>query len=87
MIKDHPFVSIIIVNHNGKELMRECLDSLSAMDYPKSKFEIIVVDNCSKDDSVDFIKTRYRHVKIIENKVNNYCQACNFGIIKAAGLS
>ena len=85
MLKDHPFVSIIIVNYNGKKLMKECLDSLSGLDYPKPKLEIIMVDNCSEDGSVEFVKDGWHQVKIIENKVNNYCQACNFGIIKAAG--
>ncbi|MBU0694322.1 MAG: glycosyltransferase [Candidatus Omnitrophica bacterium] len=80
-----PLVSIAVVNHNGKKLIKKCLDSLFKLNYPKNKWEVIVVDNCSQDDSVKFIKSKYNKVKIIENKVNNYCQACNLGIVKAKG--
>ena len=84
-MKKQPLVSIITVNYNGKKLIGECLDSLFSMNYPKNKFEVIVVDNHSSDNSVKFIKANYKKVNIIENELNNYCQACNRGIRKAKG--
>jgi len=64
-----PLVSIIILNHNGKEFLKPCLDSVLVSTY--QNFEIIVVDNDSTDGSVVFLKDNYPidKVKIIsENK-------------------
>ena len=48
-----PKVSIIIVNYNGKILLEKCLESVFKANY--KNFEVIVVDNNSTDDSVNFI--------------------------------
>ena len=80
-----PFVSIVIVHFNNKKLIKRCLDSLWKTGYPKARLEIIVVDNASTDDSVKFIKHKYKKVKVIENRQNNYCQACNLGILESRG--
>lgn len=78
-------ISIIIVNYNGKEFLKPCLDSLNKMNKNNFSFEIIVVDNLSKDDSVNFIKTKFPKINVIENDVNNYVKAVNLGIKFAKG--
>jgi len=50
-----PVVSVIIVNHNGRKMLSECLDRVAATDYPD--FEIIVVDNGSTDGSQEFLRS------------------------------
>ncbi len=65
-----PFVSIIIVNYNGKHLLKECLTSVFDISYPKEKYEVIVVDNNSSDDSVPYISSHFPHVMLIEAKEN-----------------
>ncbi|MDP2927750.1 MAG: glycosyltransferase [Candidatus Omnitrophota bacterium] len=85
MISKQPFVSITIAHFNGKKIIRNCLDALYGINYPKNKFEVIVLDNGSTDGSVRFIKNKYKKTTVIVNKVNNYCQACNLGIVKAKG--
>ncbi|MFA5411265.1 MAG: glycosyltransferase family 2 protein, partial [Candidatus Omnitrophota bacterium] len=80
-----PLVSIVIASHNGRDLLKNCLNSIQLVQYPKQKLEIIVVDNCSQDDSVAYIKHNYPRVKIIKNDVNNYCRANNLGIKKSKG--
>jgi len=75
-----PVVSIVVVNHNGKGYLKDCFDSLLNLDYPKDKLELIMVDNCSQDGSVDFIKKYYPGTIVVENEVNNYCRANNLGI-------
>lgn len=62
-------VSIIIVNYNGLKWLQNCLDSLKKQTY--NNFEIILVDNNSKDDSLNFIKTNYPKVVLVENKENS----------------
>lgn len=47
-------ISIVIPNHNGSATIAQCLEAALATDYPD--YEIIVVDDCSTDDSVDIIK-------------------------------
>lgn len=78
-------ISIVIVNYNGEDFLKPCLDSLDKMNRDKYSLEIIVVDNLSKDDSVKFIKTRFPKIKVIENDVNNYTRAVNVGIKCAKG--
>lgn len=50
-------VSIIIVNWNGRSLLDECLLSLKAQTY--QNFEVIFVDNGSKDDSLSFVREKF----------------------------
>jgi GT2 family glycosyltransferase len=85
MRKEMPSVSVITVNYNGKQLLRDCFDSLLVLNYPKNKLEIIMVDNGSDDDSIDYVKKRYPRTKVIKNDINNYCKANNLGISESRG--
>ncbi len=60
-----PELSIIILNHNTKDLILNCLDSLRKV-KDEVNFEIIVSDNESDDGSVDSIRKNFPEVKIIE---------------------
>ncbi|MCX5714297.1 MAG: glycosyltransferase [Candidatus Omnitrophica bacterium] len=79
MKKTYPKVSIITVNFNGRKYLRSFFLSLSNLNYTKSKIEVIFVDNASTDGSVEYVRKRFPKVKIIKNKVNNYCKALNLG--------
>lgn len=59
----NPVVSIIIVNWNGLAHLPDCLDSLAAQTF--RNFEVVLVDNGSRDESVSFVRTRYAWVKVI----------------------
>lgn len=61
-------VVIVVLNHNKKNDILECLDSIFNLDY--SEFEVIVVDNGSNDGSVEEIHTKYPSVHLIESKIN-----------------
>lgn len=82
-----PSVSVTIVNFNGKELLRRCLTSLLATNYPN--FEIIVVDNASTDGSVELIEKlfgSYSFIKVVENRENlGHAEGCNIGARVAKG--
>jgi len=54
MKEKFPKVSLLIVNYNGGNVLKECLKSLENVDYPN--FEVVLVDNGSSDDSVDLVK-------------------------------
>lgn len=79
-----PEVSVIIPNWNGYEFLPDCLSSLKKQEF--EDFEVIVVDNGSADNSVDFIQTRFPQVKVIElNKNIGFAAAVNLGIKVACG--
>ncbi|MEO5498905.1 MAG: glycosyltransferase family 2 protein, partial [Candidatus Saccharimonadales bacterium] len=63
-----PLVSVIIVNWNGEEWLRRCLDGLLTQTY--SAVEIIFVDNNSSDNSVALVEKAYPSLKIIRNDKN-----------------
>jgi GT2 family glycosyltransferase len=60
-------VAVVILNWNGKKLMEQFLQQV--IDY-SPQAEIIVADNASTDDSVDFLKTNFPDVRIIQLPVN-----------------
>ena len=65
---ENSLISILILNYNGKALLKQCLDSIFAQN--RSDFEVILADNNSSDDSVSWTKENYPQVKIIEHKKN-----------------
>ena len=76
-------VSVIIVNYNTRELLRNCLDSL----YKQTKdvsFETFVSDNGSKDGSIEMVEQNFPEVKIIANNANLGFGAANNRALKAA---
>lgn len=48
-----PFISVIIPAKNEEKLVQGCIESLDALDYPKEKLEIIIVDGLSTDRTVE----------------------------------
>jgi GT2 family glycosyltransferase len=71
-------VSIIIVNYNTKELTAGCIDSI-IQHTSNLNYEIIVVDNDSKDLSVEFLESKY-FLKVIKNSTNiGFGRANNIG--------
>lgn len=63
-------LSIIIVNWNGGALLRRCIESLTRHP-PGMSWEIILVDNASTDDSMDWVRSRdLSNVRVIENSEN-----------------
>jgi GT2 family glycosyltransferase len=71
IVKD---ISIIIVNWNTKELLKNCIESI-LIDQDPVSIQIIVVDNASSDGSVEMIKEKFQNVDLLENK-NNIGFAC-----------
>jgi GT2 family glycosyltransferase len=78
-------VTVIVVNYNGKKYLESCFDSLLNMDRDNISLEIIMVDNLSQDDSVNYIRCKYPTIKVIENDLNNFARALNLGVRNASG--
>ncbi|MFW9882516.1 MAG: glycosyltransferase family 2 protein, partial [Candidatus Thorarchaeota archaeon] len=63
-----PLISIIVLTWNGKQYLKNCLDSCFSQTY--KRIELIVVDNGSTDSTVDYVKKNYPKVHLIVNKKN-----------------
>lgn len=79
-----PDLSIIIVNYNTRELLHACLGSLNASDKHSDNFEIVVVDNASKDGSLEMVARDFPIVKRIALGANMGFAAANNRGIKAS---
>lgn len=72
-------LSVIIPTWNGKGLLKDCLSSLKDQSY--EDFEIIVVDNASKDGSVEWIMKTYPKVRVVRLTKNfGFAKAINEGV-------
>ncbi len=67
--EDLPMISVVVATYNGAHYIYKCLNALVVQNYPKDKFEIIVVVDGSKDKTVEYAK-KYAGVKIIELEKN-----------------
>lgn len=84
-----PFCSVIVLNYYGEKVIETTLDSLLDINYPKSKYEIIVVDNNSKDNSREIL-SRYSkdhsNIKLVFLDKNlGFSKGNNVGIRRAKG--
>lgn len=84
--ENEPLVSIIILNKDGLAHLKNLFNDFS-MKTNYSNFEIIVVDNGSKDDSVKYLKSLNElDIRIIENKENvSFAQGNNDAVKIANG--
>jgi GT2 family glycosyltransferase len=69
-------ISIIIVNWNTRELLQSCLESIHKT-IRNISYEIIVVDNASRDESVAMVREKYPEVRLIQNEQNRGFGAAN----------
>jgi len=81
-----PSVSIITINFNGARFLAGLFTSISNLDYPTEKIEVIMVDNNSSDSSCELVAKRFPHVKIVKLKSNTgFAQGNNAGFAAAKG--
>jgi hypothetical protein len=81
---ERPLVSIVTLNYNGRRFLKGLFDTLRQCTYPN--YEVILVDNCSVDDSVEFTRQHYPEVKIHRNEQNYmYAGGNNVGLNIASG--
>ncbi len=81
-----PEISVIIPNMNGIQYLLPCLTSVFAQEIQQDKLEVVLIDNGSKDGSVDSARQDFPSVKVIANEMNvGFTRAINQGIDTSVG--
>lgn len=83
-------VSIIIPSYNASSKIGKCLTSLENIDFPKDHYEVIFVDDCSKDNTYSFLKETCKdksnwHVYQLDMNSGSPSKPRNEGVRKAKG--
>ncbi|MFZ9340489.1 MAG: glycosyltransferase, partial [Ilumatobacteraceae bacterium] len=63
-------ISVIVAAHNEERYIGRCLRSLLAQTFPRTKFDIIVVDDGSTDRTAAVLQTFGNDVKVLRNDEN-----------------
>ncbi len=75
-------VNTVIINYNGKLITEKCINSLLNINFPPEN--IIISDNASNDNSVEYLSGLFPEIKIVQNSRNlGYAGAVNSGAKKA----
>jgi GT2 family glycosyltransferase len=77
-------VSVIILDYNGKDMLVECLEAVFRQTYPN--YEVIVVDNASKDSSEALVCAKFPKVHLLVLEKNHgFAGGNNRGMEMASG--
>jgi GT2 family glycosyltransferase len=60
-----PLYTVLIVNFNGRRHLGPCLAALAAQTLPRHRFEVVLVDNASADDSVKYVRGAFPWVRVV----------------------
>jgi GT2 family glycosyltransferase len=75
----YPKIFAVILNYNGRETIKMCLDSIFQSDYPN--LEVVVIDNNSTDGSLELAKNLFSKFYFIKNETNlGFAAGNNLGI-------
>ncbi|MFC1678602.1 glycosyltransferase family 2 protein [Elusimicrobiota bacterium] len=83
-----PSVSIVIPCRNEEAFIGSCLESVTQMEYPKDRLEILVVDGMSQDRTPEILRTYangHPHIILLQNPKKIVPAAMNIGIRRAGG--
>lgn len=83
-MRSNPKITIVIVSHNARHYIQDCLESIYYQNYPRQCYRVVLVDNNSADSTVGFVKEMFPWVKVIENRTNRgFAEANNQGYFLA----
>lgn len=83
-MQNHIFISVIVPFFNEEKHIEKCVKGLLHQNYPKSSYEIILIDNNSTDNSLNIAK-KYPSIKVIQEKRKGSYSARNSGMRIANG--
>ena len=86
-----PFVTAMIVVRNEERYIEKCFRSFLEQSYPKDKYEVLIIDGCSTDKTMDIVRDTYEkygnniQVRYFENPKLLLASGWNMGIKNARG--
>lgn len=80
-----PSVSVVVAAYDAASTLGDCLRSLAALDYPKDRLEILVVDNASRDDTVAVARGFAPAATLLTETRRGAAAARNRGLAAARG--
>jgi len=88
-VSTQPFISVVVLNWNGKRFIDPFMKSFLQQTYPKDRIELLFTDNGSSDDSVAYLNEHYgsdKRIKVVLNGKNyGYAGGNDLGIKEAKG--
>lgn len=75
-------LTVAIPNYDGRRLLEAMLPSLAAQTY--RDFEVVIVDDCSEDDSLAYLRARWPHVRVVARTERRGVTAAMNACLKAA---
>lgn len=70
--------AVFVLNYNGKDLLARCLPSVvKAVEHAGPRCRLVVVDNCSADDSIQFLEANFPTVNIVLAAKNDFLFSLN----------
>lgn len=82
---DRPDVSIVVASYNTRDLTRRCLRSIVDQTMAAT-YEIVLVDDCSPDDTVAMVRREFPAVRVLVNEHNQrYAKTNNRGLRASTG--
>lgn len=85
-LNQYPTVSVVVLNYNGLRHLEPCFKALLELDYPKDHLELMLADNGSSDNSLDFMREHFPTVRLVETGGNlGFAAGNNYGAERATG--
>lgn len=79
-------VRIVVLNYQGGDHVVRCIESLGALDWPRDRLQVVVVDNASTDGSADVIAERFPWVDLRRKPTNTGFPANNVAMADLDGV-
>ncbi|HSP87922.1 MAG TPA: glycosyltransferase family A protein, partial [Ignavibacteriaceae bacterium] len=80
-----PKVSVIVPVYNAEKSLKECINSILEIDYPKEKIELILINNASTDRTEYILNEFKDKIKIFYEQKRGPAAARNRGLLNASG--
>jgi len=84
--RELPLTTVVVLNWNGRRHLEAGLPALDALDFPRDRLEILVADNGSTDDSVEWLARAHPSARVLRFDRNlGYARAMNAAVRAAEG--
>jgi glycosyltransferase involved in cell wall biosynthesis len=82
------FISIVIPTYNRLPILEKCLEALESQDFPADQYEVVVVDDGSRDRTVEWLNDnapQLPHIQVFQQDHRGPSAARNLGVVRSRG--